>query len=197
MGLDVEHGVAVGNAQSDVHLAPFRQFRHQRTRDRADVEIAHADVAQRQHAGADLVAVQRRVMPEVAQAGERRGQPGNRGRRQARALGDFLVAEQQVHAVERPQYFESARQRTDEAAVVFQLAEPVNSSRYDMQVAHKVDGATITSGMAIVFPLLTSANRTAHGAAAERKDSGRQAISGRFLGDSIPPVNTRNGGGQT
>ena len=97
----------------------------------ADADVRERRVAERERRGRELVLREPLDMREIAELGQRVGEPRDRRLRQAGALGDLAIAEQAFGRREGAQHFEAARQRRDEFAVA--RAQPG---------ARRADGAT-------------------------------------------------------
>ena len=97
------------------------QLLHERARDLADAHRGEQRVADRQHRRAELVLAEAHVVAQVAQLGERVGEPRHRRLGQPGAHRDFLVAEHRLERREAAQHLQAARERGRELAVAFVL----------------------------------------------------------------------------
>jgi hypothetical protein len=97
------------------------EFPHMRSREFERVRAREQSESERQHARVQRVLARRLVETQVAERGKRVGEPVDRRFRQAGALGEIAIAEQNLARPERAQQLQPASERDDELALVDRL----------------------------------------------------------------------------
>jgi hypothetical protein len=114
--VDIHNAEPVPDAEAAGQARLAGEALHHRVGDVAHAEIGQRREAEGEHSGIEAVGLARRVVLEIAQAGERVGQARDRGLGQARALRDLAIAEE-LRRIEGTQHLEAAGERRHEVAV--------------------------------------------------------------------------------
>ncbi len=113
----IDHAEPIPAPYSHGSAGLVRERLHVGPGDLANAEIGERRIAKSKCPGRELILPEAPHMSEIAELRQRVGEARDRGFGQARALGEFLIAEKPVLRLERPQYLEPARKRDDELTV--------------------------------------------------------------------------------